>query len=49
MFATADAFFDKTNKSEVLHHLIETYTDTVIPMIVSILKMEVLWYTYLKI
>ena len=49
MFATADGFFAKTNKSKMLHYLIETYTDTVIPIIVSILKMAVLWYTYLNI
>ena len=29
IFATANDFFAKTNKSKMLHHLLETYTDTV--------------------
>ena len=29
IFATADGFFAKTNKAKILHHLLETYTNTV--------------------
>ena len=29
IFATVDVFFAKTNKAKMLHHLLETYTDTV--------------------
>ena len=29
IFATADGFFAKKNKAKMLHHLLETYTDTV--------------------